>query len=88
MDASLANVYSYVKQERANVNQQLILLDNGDILQGQPPVYFSNFIDDTKQNLISRVFNFMKYDATTIGITILKQVQKFTAQSKNSLKCR
>ncbi|HOZ14623.1 MAG TPA: 5'-nucleotidase C-terminal domain-containing protein [Tenuifilaceae bacterium] len=67
MDAGLANVYTYVKQERANANQQVILVDNGDILQGQPPVYFSNFIDETKPNLISRIFNYMQYDAATIG---------------------
>ncbi|MDZ7764509.1 MAG: hypothetical protein U5K00_08795 [Melioribacteraceae bacterium] len=33
---SLAQVYTYVKQERAKENQHVILLDNGDILQGQP----------------------------------------------------
>lgn len=67
MESSLAQVYSYVKQERSNTAQQVVLLDNGDILQGQPPVYFSNFIDSTKPNLVSRVFNYMKYDAATIG---------------------
>lgn len=67
MESSLANAYSYIKQERNNPNQQVILLDNGDILQGQPPVYYSNFIEGSKPNLVSRVFNFMKYDAATIG---------------------
>ena len=31
---SLAQVYSYVKEQRANTDQHVILLDNGDILQG------------------------------------------------------
>lgn len=36
---SLAQIYSYVKEERAEKNQNVILLDDGDILQGQPVVY-------------------------------------------------
>lgn len=67
MESSLAQVYTYVRQERSNANQQVILLDNGDILQGQPPVYYSNFIDSSSANLVSRVFNYMDYDAATIG---------------------
>jgi len=66
-ESSLAQVYTYVKQERANKNQHVLLLDNGDILQGQPTVYYSNFIDTLNQNIVSQVFNFMGYDAATIG---------------------
>jgi len=39
---SLAQIMSYVKKERAKAGQQVLLLDNGDILQGQPVVYYSN----------------------------------------------
>lgn len=67
MESSLANAYTYIQQERGNNSQEVILLDNGDILQGQPPVYFSNFVDSTKPNLAARVFNYMNYDAATIG---------------------
>ncbi len=67
METSLSQVYTYVLQERANKNQQVILLDNGDILQGQPTVYYSNFIDTLNKNIVSRVYNFMGYDAATIG---------------------
>jgi len=66
-ESSLAQVYTYVKQERAKKDQQVLLLDNGDILQGQPTVYYSNFIDTTNQNIVSQVFNFMGYDATSVG---------------------
>jgi 2',3'-cyclic-nucleotide 2'-phosphodiesterase/3'-nucleotidase len=66
-EASLAQVYTYVKQERANANQHVLLFDNGDILQGQPTVYFSNFIDSLNQNIVSQVFNFMGYDAASVG---------------------
>jgi 2',3'-cyclic-nucleotide 2'-phosphodiesterase/3'-nucleotidase len=67
MESSLAQVYTYVKGERKNEQQQVILLDNGDILQGQPTVYYSNYIDSTSLNITSRVFNFMEYDAATVG---------------------
>jgi len=66
-EASLAQVFTYVKQERANTNQHVLLFDNGDILQGQPTVYFSNFIDSLNQNIVSQVFNFMGYDAASVG---------------------
>ena len=42
-NSSLAQIYNYVQQERAKQGQEVILLDNGDILQGQPIVYYYNF---------------------------------------------
>ena len=33
---SLAQVMTYVNEERAVLDQEVVLLDNGDILQGQP----------------------------------------------------
>ncbi|GET30284.1 bifunctional UDP-sugar hydrolase/5'-nucleotidase [Prolixibacter sp. SD074] len=64
---SLASVYSYVKAERAKPDQDVVLLDNGDILQGDPDVYFSNFLQPDSTNIVARVYNFMKYDAATPG---------------------
>ncbi len=63
----LAQVYSYVKQERARANQHVILLDGGDMLQGQPSVYFANHIDTTGEHIIPRVMNFMGYNAMVPG---------------------
>lgn len=63
----LAHVHSYVKKQRQVPDQHVILLDNGDILQGQPPVYFANYIDTAKQHLVSKVMNYMAYDAATVG---------------------
>ncbi len=45
----------------------LLLLDNGDILQGQPTAYYYNYIDTTSTHLVSEILNYMGYDATTIG---------------------
>ena len=43
---SLAQVYTYVEKERVNNNQSVFLVDNGDILQGDPSVYYYNFEND------------------------------------------
>ena len=66
-DNSLAHVHSFVRKERENKEQEVILLDNGDILQGDPIVYFSNFEQTDKKHVCAAVMNFMKYDAATIG---------------------
>ena len=66
LSASLASVYAYVKHERAE-KKSVILLDNGDNLQGQPAVYYYNFIDTAYPHLFSEAMNFMKYDAVTVG---------------------
>lgn len=64
---SLAQVYSYVMNERVKKNQEVILLDNGDILQGDPLIYYYNFIDTAGMHPLSKVMNYMQYDAATIG---------------------
>ena len=64
---SLAQVYTYVEEQRADKSQSVILLDNGDILQGQPLVYYYNFEDTKTEHICASVMNYMKYDAATIG---------------------
>lgn len=64
---SMARVSNYVKRLRSQYGKELILLDNGDILQGQPISYYSNFIDTTGINIAAQVINYMEYDAQTIG---------------------
>jgi len=66
-DYGLAQVSTYVNQERAINGQRVILLDGGDILQGQPTVYYANHVDSSDSHIVSRVMNFMNYDAATIG---------------------
>ena len=66
IDYSLASVYIYVKQMRER-KSEVILLDNGDNLQGQPEVYYYNFIDTVSPHFLSEVMNYMKYDAGTVG---------------------
>lgn len=67
MNTSLANAYTYIKQERAKQNQEVVLLDDGDILQGQPTVYYYNFYKTDTTHICASVMNFMQYDAGTVG---------------------
>ena len=64
---SIARAYSYVKRMRDTYGDNLLLLDNGDILQGQPSCYFYNYINSQDTNIAAEVINYMKYDAQTIG---------------------
>jgi 2',3'-cyclic-nucleotide 2'-phosphodiesterase / 3'-nucleotidase len=64
---SLAQVYTYIEQQRKDTSQQVILLDNGDILQGDPASYYYNFIDTSDTHLFAKVMNYMNYDAGTVG---------------------
>lgn len=67
LNTSLAQIYTYVQEQRADQSQSVILLDNGDILQGQPLVYYSNFEKPDTEHICASVMNYMKYDAATIG---------------------
>lgn len=66
MDVSLAAISTYVNKVRQE-GSPVILLDNGDNLQGQPPVYYYNFIDTVSPHINSVAMNYMGYDACTVG---------------------
>lgn len=64
---SMARVASYVGNLRQKYGDDVILLDNGDILQGQPLNYYYNFVDTLSANIAAQVVNYLGYDAQTIG---------------------
>lgn len=64
---SLARVHAFAEEQRKTFGENLILLDNGDILQGQPSVYYYNFIDTVSSHLCADMLNFMRYDAANMG---------------------
>lgn len=65
---SLARVHSLIQEARREVgDSNLLIFDNGDLLQGQPTAYYYNFIDTVSRHLGARIFEFMGYDAATIG---------------------
>lgn len=64
---SLSRVCTYVKKLRKEYGENLILLDGGDILQGNPSCYYSSFIDANSPNLVASAMNFLGYDGMAIG---------------------
>jgi len=66
-DYSLAHVSSYLKQQREAMDTAIILLDNGDFLQGQPSVYFFNTQKKDTIHISAQAMNYMGYDAGSVG---------------------
>ncbi len=66
LNASLAHSATYLKNIR-NSGKSVILLDNGDNLQGQPSLYYYNFIDTVSQHISSEAMNYIGFDAGTVG---------------------
>ena len=66
LKVSLASSFKYIKQIRTE-KDATVLLDNGDNLQGQPEVYYYNFIDTISPHFLAEVMNYMGYDAGTVG---------------------
>ena len=64
---TLARVSSYVNDLRKTYKDNVILLENGDILQGQPTCYYYNYVNTQARNVASDVVNYMKYDAQAFG---------------------
>lgn len=65
-EVSLASVATYLRQLRQSEGE-IVLLDNGDNLQGQPLVYYYNFIDTLSPHINSLIMNYLKYDAVSVG---------------------
>lgn len=67
--SSLASVCTYMDSLRsAEGEDRVILIDCGDHLQGDNATYYFNYVDSTgEDHLLSRVFNFMDYDAVVVG---------------------
>jgi len=66
LNSSLASVSTYFKKVKTE-KDVIVLLDNGDNLQGQPEVYYYNFIDTVTPHFQAEVMNYLGYDACTVG---------------------
>ena len=64
---TLVRANTYINKQRELYGDNLLLIDNGDILQGQPCIYWSNYVMPEDENLAASVINYMKYDAETVG---------------------
>lgn len=67
LKGTLSRASTYINHQRQAYGDRLLLIDNGDILQGQPCVYWSNYVMPDDENLAAQVINYMKYDAETVG---------------------
>ena len=65
--SSLAQVHSYVVSEKLKRTHDIILLDNGDLIQGDPISYYYNYENTNRVHIFADALNFMRYDAATIG---------------------
>lgn len=63
-DRSLANLARVVESGK---KENMVLLDNGDILQGDPLAYYYNFIDTVSTHIVADILNHLGYDAATVG---------------------
>lgn len=66
-EGSLARVSSYIKRLRNAYGDNLLLFDNGDILQGQPTCYYCNYVKPELPNVAASVINYLGYNAQTVG---------------------
>lgn len=67
-NGSLARIYSYVQTVRQEVGKEnVILMENGDLLQGQPIAYYYNYIARDEENIAASTTNFMGYDVQNFG---------------------
>ncbi|MBR6287652.1 MAG: 5'-nucleotidase C-terminal domain-containing protein [Bacteroidaceae bacterium] len=66
-DGSLARIYGYLQQQRKVYDDNLIYVDNGDIVQGQPTSYYFNYIDTLAPHVTPQMLNYMGCVAGTFG---------------------
>lgn len=63
---SMAQVYTCIEELKSN-NENYILLDAGDLGEGQPSTYYYNFVEKDKEHVLGKTINFLGYDALGIG---------------------
>ncbi len=63
---SMARLSTYVTALR-NDGEMPILLEGGDLLQGEPISYYYNYVDTVTQHIAARILNYLQYDAMTVG---------------------
>lgn len=67
LPGSMARISHYVNSLRKASPDAVVLLDNGDILQGRPVSYYYNYVAAEKENIAACVLDYMKYDAQSYG---------------------
>jgi len=63
----LPYVHAYIKEQRQDPTQHVILLSGGDVLQGQFAAYFYNYLDTRDKFMPTVFFNLAGVDASVMG---------------------
>ncbi|MBU0929431.1 MAG: bifunctional metallophosphatase/5'-nucleotidase [Spirochaetes bacterium] len=65
LSTSMAQVATLVAEKRAQ--GEVVLMDDGDVLQGQPTVYYYNFQKTDVPHIWGEVLNYLQYDVASVG---------------------
>ena len=63
----LSRISQYIKEQREKMGENFIYLDNGDILQGQPSVYYFNYIDEDGEHEVADMLDYLHCEASSVG---------------------
>jgi len=66
-NGGLSHIYTYVKQQRQKYGDNLLLFDNGDMIEGQPISYYYNYVDTLSPHIAADMMNYMGYNAGCLG---------------------
>ena len=64
---SLQRVNAFVAQQVKRYAGSFILIDGGDMLQGEPTSYYFNYLSKDKRHKVADMCNFIGYDVGVIG---------------------
>lgn len=68
VSGSLARVHTFAEQMRDRYGaENVFLLDNGDLLQGQPICYYYHHVASSDSHIAAQCTNYLRYDAQTLG---------------------
>jgi 2',3'-cyclic-nucleotide 2'-phosphodiesterase / 3'-nucleotidase len=65
-ELGLAKISTLVNKEKSK-NERVIVIDNGDIIQGTPLTYYYSRVNSEGINPVIKVMNYIGYDAAVIG---------------------
>lgn len=66
-EGSLARVAALLETMRARWGENLMYVDNGDILQGQPTAYYYNYVDTKTEHVAAAMLNYLHCDVGNLG---------------------
>lgn len=67
LDDNMSSIAGYIRDAKAQYGDNLLVLDCGDNFQGSADVFFSNYIDTLNEHICASLFNWLPYDALTVG---------------------